>query len=171
MAACAAFPPLDDAVSFVSAHLLQDGPGLKPAYPIDGGAVPGEHALDLPSYPGGADKIGNGANEQFQLDAFGEAFSLFGAAAGRDRPDTQQWNAVETAVSTIEKRRMESDAGIWELENKRWAHSRLSCVTGLRAVSIHAPTAQGAHWSTLVDTILADTADCLHPSGRWQRAP
>jgi alpha,alpha-trehalase len=28
-----------------------------------------------------------------------------------------------------------------------------------------------AAWSTLADAILADTADCVHPSGRWQRAP
>jgi hypothetical protein len=28
-----------------------------------------------------------------------------------------------------------------------------------------------AAWTTLADAILADTADCVHPSGRWQRAP
>ena len=36
----------------------------------------------------------------------------------------------------------------------------------------HAPAAEGARWSALADGILADTAkDCLHPTGRWQRAP
>ncbi len=171
VAACGAFPLLDDAVSFVSARILQDGPDLKPAYTITGGAVPGEQSLDLPGYPGGADKIGNWANEQFQLDAFGEALSLFGAASGRDRLDTEHWGAVEAAVSAIEQHGMDADAGIWELDNKRWAHSRLSCVAGLRAVSRHAPARQAARWSTLADSILADTSDCLHPSGRWQRAP
>lgn len=171
VAACGAFPLLDDAVSFVSARILQDGPDLKPAYTIAGEAVPGEQPLDLPGYPGGADKVGNWVNEQFQLDAFGEALNLFGAAAGRDRLDTGHWRAVEAAVSAIEQHRMDPDAGIWELEDKRWAHSRLSCVAGLRAVSAHAAASQAARWSSLADSILADTADCLHPSGRWQRAP
>ncbi|HEY5222402.1 MAG TPA: glycoside hydrolase family 15 protein [Microbacteriaceae bacterium] len=172
VAACGAFPLLDDAVRFVSERMLEDGPHLKPAYTIAGGPVQSERTLDLPGYPGGSDKVGNWVNKQFQLDAFGEALSLFAAAADRDRLDTEQWGAVEVAVSAIEKRRMEPDAGIWELDNERWAHSRLSCVAGLRAIASHAPSGQGADWSSLADSILADTAtDCLHASGRWQRAP
>jgi GH15 family glucan-1,4-alpha-glucosidase len=35
-----------------------------------------------------------------------------------------------------------------------------------------APAAQAARWASLADVIVADTAgDCLHPTGRWQRAP
>jgi GH15 family glucan-1,4-alpha-glucosidase len=45
-------------------------------------------------------------------------------------------------------------------------------VAGLRAAAAVAPAAQGAAWSGFADALLADvTADCLHPSGRWQRAP
>ncbi len=172
VAACGGYPLLDDAVRFVSERLLDDGPHLKPAYTITGGPVPSERTLDLPGYPGGADKVGNWVNKQFQLDAFGEALSLFAAAADRDRLDTDHWRAVEAAVTAIEQRRGEADAGIWELDNDRWTHSRLSCVAGLRAIAAHAPAGQGAGWVSLADSILADTAgDCLHPSGRWQRAP
>ena len=97
------FPLLDSAVSFVSARLLADGPELKPAYTVAGGRVPDERSLPhLAGYPGGTDKVGNWVNQQFQLDAFGEALELFAAASSLDRLDTEHWDAVETAVAAIE---------------------------------------------------------------------
>jgi GH15 family glucan-1,4-alpha-glucosidase len=79
---------------------------------------------------------------------------------------------VEAAVDAIGQRGGEADAGIWELEPRRWTHSRLTCVAGLRAIARYAPAGQGARWNTLADAILADAdGDCLHPSGRWQRSP
>nr|MDQ2722710.1 glycoside hydrolase family 15 protein [Actinomycetota bacterium] len=163
---------LDDAVGFVSARLLDDGPELKPAYTVTGGAVPGEQDLDLPGYPGASVKTGNWVNSQFQLDAFGEALLLLAAAGRLDRLDSEHWRAAEECVAAIEQRWGDPDAGIWELHNARWAHSRLICAAGLRAVGAVAPPAQGAQWNQLADAIVADAAsDCLHPSGRWQRAP
>jgi GH15 family glucan-1,4-alpha-glucosidase len=105
--------------------------------------VPTEKSLTrLSGYPGGADKAGH-------------------------------WRAAGTAVKAIESRWGEPDAGVWELGNQRWAHSRLMCVAGLRAIAAAgAAPAQAAAWETLADTILADVAaDCVHASGRWQRAP
>lgn len=162
---------LDDAVRFVSERLLDDGPTLEPAYTVSGGPVPDERRLDLAGYPGGADIAGNHANSQFQLDAFGEALLLFAAAARHDRLDSHSQRAVIAAVDAIASRWREPDAGIWELDNRRWAHSRLTCVAGLRAMGQHAPASDAAIWSELADTIAADCADCVHPSGRWQRAP
>ncbi len=47
------FPLLDAAVSFVSDRLLADGPELKPAYTVIGGAVPDERSfLSSPGIPG-----------------------------------------------------------------------------------------------------------------------
>lgn len=172
VAACGPYPLLDDAVRFVTGRLLADGPGMKPAYTVTGGRVPDESALGLSGYPGGSAKVGNWVNEQFQLDAFGETLLLFAAAATHDRLDLENWRAVEAAVQAVTDRWQEPDAGIWELHNDKWAHSRLICAAGLRAVAGHAPTAQGAPWTSLADAIVADTArDCLHPSGRWQRSP
>jgi hypothetical protein len=167
------FPLLDSAVAFVSARLLADGSELKPAYTVAGGPVPDERSLPhLVGYPGGTDKVGNWVTKQFQLDAFGEALELFAAASSHDRLDTEHWTAVETAVAAIEERWHEPDAGIWELDNDRWAHSRLTCVSGLRAIAKEAPGSQSGQWSGLADAILADvSADCLHADGRWQRAP
>jgi GH15 family glucan-1,4-alpha-glucosidase len=173
VAADGAHPLLDDAVGFVAARLLTDGPDLKPAYTTTGAAVPDQRSLDLPGYPGGTDIVGNHVNAQFQLDAFGEALLLFAAAAPHDHLDTEHRKAATVAVAAIEARWAEPDAGIWELDERRWAHSRLTCAAGLRAIAAtDATSGEAARWSALADALVADTAaDCTHPDGRWQRAP
>ncbi len=137
-------PLLDDAVAFISERILEDGPALKPAYRTDGGPVPDERVLDhLDGYPGGFDKVGNWVNRQFQLDALGETLLLFAAAGRHDHLSSDHWRAVETGVAAIEARWDQPDAGIWELDNQHWAHSRLTCVAGLRAISAHATSGPG----------------------------
>jgi len=173
VAAAGAHSLLDDAVRFVGERLLADGPDLTPAYTTTGGPVPDQRKLKLPGYPGGHDQVGNWVNKQFQLDAFGEALLLFAAAARHDRLDTDGWRAAQTAADAIAKRWREPDAGIWEIDNRAWTHSRLICAAGLRAAAgagVSAPLA--AEWSALADAIMSDTsASSLHPSGRWQRSP
>lgn len=164
---------LDQAVSFVGARLLEDGPDLKPAYTVTGEPIPSEEELDLPGYPGGSDKVGNWANQQFQLDVFGEALQLLAKAASVDRLDAEGWHAAQTAIGAIEKRWRDADAGIWELDDQPWTQSRLACVAGLRAIAKAAgagPEVSGC--ASLADAILAETAaTSLHPSGHWQRSP
>jgi alpha,alpha-trehalase len=163
---------LDGAVAFVRDRLLQDGERLAPAYTVDGEAIPAQRGLELPGYPGAPDVyVGNQARDQFQLDAFGEALLLFAAADRLDVLDGDGWRAAEAAVAAIVARGDEPDAGIWELENRRWTHSRLTCAAGLRAVARQRPT-RAAEWVSLADRLVSDAnADCLHPTGRWQRAP
>ncbi|GGH91562.1 glycoside hydrolase [Arthrobacter liuii] len=172
VAACKMFPLLDDAVGFVASRLLADGPDMRPAYTTEGGQVPDEWDIGLPGYPGGAGRAGNWVNKQFQLDAFGESLLLFAAAAENDRLNLQHWKAAEICAGAIMGRWQEPDAGMWELDNRKWAHSRLICAAGLRAIGRNAPPQQGAKWTSQADTLITDVAnDCLHPSGRWQRAP
>lgn len=178
IAAAGPHPLLDDAVRFVTERLLADGPDLKPAYTADGGPVPDQRRLSLPGYPGGYDLVGNWVNKQFQLDAFGEALLLFAAAARCGRLDSAGWRAAETAADAIARRWREPDAGIWEIDNQAWTHSRLACVAGLRAAAAAGfPVARASDWSGLADAILASTAatslypGSLHPGGRWQRSP
>ncbi len=172
-AASQPLPLLDEAVAFISNRIMADGPGLKPAYRADGGPVPDEVRLThLRGYPGGADKVGNWVNRQFQLDSLGEALLLLAVAGRHDHLASEHWRTVETAVWSIDKRWRDPDAGIWELDDQHWAHSRLTCVAGLKAISHLASPADGASWNALADSILADVSqDCLHASGRWQRAP
>jgi hypothetical protein len=160
-------------VRFVGARLREDGANLVPAYTTTGNRVPDQRHIGLPGYPGGFDLTGNWVNHQFQLDAFGEALLLFAAAAERDMLDADGWRATEIAAAAINKRWREPDAGIWEIDNRPWTHSRLTVAAGLRAAAAVAPTrGPGMAWLTLADQIVADTAThALHPDGYWQRAP
>ena len=144
-----------------------------PPTPSHGGRVPDQRRLDLPGYPGGFDLIGNWVNKQFQLDAFGESLLLLAAAARHDRLDSSGRQAAEIAAGAIAERWQESDAGIWEIDNQAWTHSRLTCAAGLRAAARScASRPLGTDWSGLADVIVADTAKhAVHPSGRWQRSP
>jgi GH15 family glucan-1,4-alpha-glucosidase len=172
VAAAGGFPLLDDTVRFVSECVLADGAALRPAYSVDGSPPPGERNLNLPGYPGGLAKAGNRVADQFQLDIHGEALLLFAAAARLDRLDSTHWQVIQTLVRTIEQRWQQPDAGIWELDNRRWAHSRLTCASGLRSIAAVAPSRWGATWQRLADRVITDAgSDCLHPSGRWQRSP
>jgi alpha,alpha-trehalase len=172
-AAAGGLPLLDGSVRFVAERVLADGPGLRPAYTVDGGRVPDERALGMPGYPGGADVVGNQANRQFQLDAFGEALGLFAVAAEHDRLTPDGMRAARTAAQAVAARWQQPDAGIWELEDRPWTHSRLCCAAGLRQLARYAPgRLEAADWTGLADTIVADTTRwAVHPSGRWQRAP
>jgi alpha,alpha-trehalase len=164
---------LDDAVRFVSERLLADGPELEPAYTVAGGPVPDERRLDLPGYPGALTTLGNSAKSQLQLDMFGESLLLFADAARLDRLDGDAWSAAGVAAQAIEHRWREPDSGLWELEPDEWAHSRLACVAGLRAVAGARPAREDTgRLRRLADEITADVAArSLHPSGRWQRSP
>ena len=162
---------LDDAVSFVAQRLLADGPDLKPAYTLDGGAVPDERPLRLPGYPGGTDVLGNHAHAQFQLDVFGEALLLFAAAARHDHLDSQTYRAVTAAVSAIASAGSQPDAGVWELDTRRWTHSRLTCVAGLRAVAAHAPARDAAAFGALADAIAPTPSTVCTPAGAGSAPP
>jgi hypothetical protein len=167
-----AWPLLDSAADFVAARLLEDGPDLKPAYTVNGERVPEERTLNLPGYPGGADKAGNWVNEQFQLDAFGEALILFSVASRAGRVDSEHVKAAYAATAAIEQRRSDPDSGIWELEPQRWAHSRLMCAAGLRQFADAHGGSQSDRWIQQAHDLVAEVrSDCSHPSGRWQRAP
>ena len=172
VAAVDPLPLLDQAVSFVSARLHADGSRLAPAYTVTGGRVPGQRRLDLPGYPGGFDLVGNWVSRQFQLDAFGESLLLLAAAARHGRLDASARQAAGIAAAAIAERWAEADAGIWEIDNQPWTHSRLTCAAGLRAAARScASRSEATQWSALADVIVADTAKhAVHPSGRWQRS-
>lgn len=166
---------LDGAVRFVSERVLADGPDLRPAYTITGGRVPDQHDVTLPGYPGAPVRTGNWVNNQFQLDALGEALLLLAAADRRGRLSDDGRRAVLTLVEAIRKRQDEPDAGIWEIDNRRWAHSRLMCAAGLRAAA-DAPSSafdvDAESWRRHADDLVTSVdRECSHPTGRWQRSP
>jgi GH15 family glucan-1,4-alpha-glucosidase len=165
-------PLLADAARFVTARLAEDGPHLQPAYLVTGETVPDEQPLELAGYPGGHDVRGNVVTRQFQPDTLGETLQLLAAAEHHGMLDTAGWSAARIAASTIERRWKEPDAGVWELDNNWWTHSRLACVSGLRAAADVAPRTEAQRTRELADTVLSETSRrCLHPDGFWQRSP
>ena len=163
---------LHSSVGFVRDRLLEDRARLVPAYTVAGDPVPHRSAIDLPGYPG-APRVstGNGVRDQFQLDVFGEALLLFAAADELDVLDGEGWRAAEIAAAAIAERWHEPDAGIWELQDRHWTHSRLACAAGLRRAATRRAD-RAADWTALADRIVAATgAEAVHPSGRWQRSP
>ncbi len=160
-------------VRFITERVLADGPDLMPAYTVSGDPIPAEHALRLRGYPGGTVRTGNRVVGQFQLDSLGEVLQLLAEAARLDLLGPDELHAAEVTAESIGKRWQQAEAGIWELHDDHWTHSRLACVAGLRSMA--AATAEhgarvGAHWSALADAIMADMDKAVHPSGRWQRS-
>jgi GH15 family glucan-1,4-alpha-glucosidase len=165
-------PLLDDALRFTTARVLDHGEELLPAYRSDGTPPPGETTLHLPGYPGGSDVVGNRVTGQFQLDALGELLQLHAAAARHDRFGGDVERAADVVVRLITERWDRPEAGIWELDDQWWTHSRLACVAGLRALAREVPAYRGAELSSLADKLLAETtARCLDRHGAWQRSP
>ncbi len=164
---------LDDAVRWVCARVLADGPCTTPAYKGDGSPVPEPVSLGLPGYPGGSDVVGNRVRNQFQLDLFGEVLLLLANAASQDHLDADGWEAAELAIRAIGERSDEKEHGIWEIGPDHWTHSRLICVAGLRAIADYAPMSRHVTKALSLADHLLSAADrsALHPSGRWQRAP
>lgn len=164
-------PLLDRAVRFVADRLLEDGARLRPAYTVDGKPLPPECDLPFVGYPGGVDRTGNRARRQFQLDVFGEALRLFAAAARHGALDARAADAADVAARAVAARWEQADAGLWELEQRWWTHSRLCCVVGLRDASRELRTPASANWARMADHILdATRSRCVHPDGYWQRA-
>jgi GH15 family glucan-1,4-alpha-glucosidase len=165
-------PLLHDAVAFTTARVLEHGDRLAPAYRTDGSPLPDQSTLRLPGYPGGSDIVGNRVTGQFQLDALGETLQLLATAARHDQLDGDARKAVDVVADLIATRWQAPDAGIWELRDEWWTHSRLACVAGLRVIAGHLPARRGGELSGLADAILAETTSrCLNDEGAWQRTP
>jgi GH15 family glucan-1,4-alpha-glucosidase len=165
-------PLLADAVAFTTARVLEHGDRLAPAYRTDGSPLPDTSTLKLPGYPGGAAVVGNQATGQFQLDALGEILQLLATAARHDRLDGDARKAVDVVADLIAARWQAPDAGVWELDDQWWTHSRLECVAGLRSIASYLPARRGGDLSGLADAILAETTSrCLNEDGAWRRTP
>ncbi|SFW85902.1 glycoside hydrolase family 15 protein [Amycolatopsis australiensis] len=165
-------PLLDDALRFSTARVLDHGDRILPAYRTDGTPPPDETTLKLPGYPGGSDVVGNHVAHQFQLDALGELLQLHAAAARHGHFDGDVQRASDVVVRLITERWDQPEAGVWELEDQWWTHSRLACVAGLNALAREVPAHRGAELSGLADKILAETTSrCLDAGGFWKRSP
>ncbi|MGV1009657.1 MAG: glycoside hydrolase family 15 protein [Dermatophilaceae bacterium] len=168
----AADPLMDEAVAFSTGKILEHGARLAPAYRLDGRLPPREDPLGLPGYPGGQVVVGNWVRGQFQLDSCGELLQLYATCGRHDHLTSDDVRAVLTLVDVVEQRWDDPDAGVWELHNDWWTHSRLACVAGLRAAAGHVATTDTSRLLALADRMLAETSRrCLNANGSWRQAP
>ncbi len=163
---------LDEAVAVSTARILEHGPDLAPAYRLDGRSLPHEKRVDLRGYPGGCVVTGNWVRGQFQLDTCGELLQLYATSARHDHLTADDLTAVEQLVDLVDRRWDVPDAGVWELQDEWWTHSRLACVAGLRVAARDIPSCNTARAAVLADGILAEASTrALAPDGSWRRAP
>ena len=137
-------PLLAGSVRFVTERLLADGAKLMPAYTVAGGPIEDEGPLGCAGYPrrfARGPATGYAASSSSTRSARRCPARGSGAArharhgrlargGGRRRRDRKRWQ--------------EPDAGIWELDDRRWTHSRLDVRAGLRAIAAAALTGRRA---------------------------
>ena len=92
--------------------------------------VAGEHRLtevELPWLPGYEQsrpvRIGNGAYDQFQLDAYGEIINALYDARVKGLPAMpESWDMLEVLVDFVEQNWQRPDEGIWEVRGENQLH-------------------------------------------------
>ena len=169
-------PLMDDAVRFVAgAAARATGRSSSPPTRPAAARCPTSATSGCPATPAASDIVGNWVNQQFQLDAFGEALLLFAAAARHDRLDADGWRAAEAAVAAIEQR--------WHEPTRRRhlgdrpgrldpqpAHLRRRPARRSRRVDLAASRARAGSRSPTESSPTPRRTRCI-PSGRWQRSP
>ena len=139
--------------------------------------VAGEHRLtevELPWLPGYEEsrpvRIGNGAYDQFQLDAYGEVINAFYDARVKGLPSYPgAADLVLTLVDFVERNWQRPDEGIWEIRGEKqlhFTHSKLLAWVAVdRAIRIFEEFGVGANhtiekrmsrWRTLREEIHDD---------------
>ncbi len=112
---------------------------------------------DLEGYRGrGPVRVGNGASDQRQLDAFGELVNLTWRWHRRgNSPDDDHWRFLVSLIDRAAETWEEPDCGIWEWPGKpqHFVHSKVLC------------------WAA-IDRGLRLAEECMRqaPTRRWQRA-
>ena len=106
--------------------------------------------------PAGASSSATGRGASSSSTAAASCWRCMPPRAGTTGSAPTTCGRVSTLVDVIDKRWDAPDAGVWELDNDWWTHSRLACVAGLRAAAAHVAAADSARLVTLAEAILAD---------------
>ncbi len=140
---------------------------LAPLYNVTGRHLPPEGEItELSGYGGSRPvRVGNAADGQIQLDAFGSIVDLVHVLAGEDAELTSEhWHLVESMVVAVSRRWQEPDHSLWEIRKapRHHVYSKVMCwLTVDRAIKIagrfvdRAPDA----WVNLREQIAADVLE------------
>ncbi len=150
---------------------------LRVMYSIDGSKAKDEVELNHFAGYGGARpvRIGNGANEQNQLDIYGELLdseylaNKYGTAIGHTG-----WRHISDIVEHVRRHWRDNDAGIWELRDRErdLLHSKLMCWVAIdRAIRLarkRSLPASLVDWSRDRDCIAKEIwENYRHPEHGW----
>ena len=147
VAAAGAHPLLDDAVRFVTDRVLDRRRPPRPRLHQHRGPGP------RPTHPGPA-RLPRRTQHHRQLGQQAiptRRLRREPAAVRRRRPPRPDGHRLlargrRFSPPRIAARWTEPDAGIWEIDNRPWTHSRLTCAAGLRAIARHAAGPAAADW-------------------------
>ncbi len=147
-----------------------DNMPLAPFSTLDGEATMDEQTLELAGYRGSKPVLlGNGANNQLQLDAYGNV--LLAAKLIYGRFDTREhWPIVERIADFLAEHWSEPDHGLWEEREKRqYTSGKVIVACGLDSIAPFAERETKAQrWRTVVQDIRHFVAEeCLTSEGAY----
>ncbi len=131
----------DEAIRFFDflEKIIERGEGkfdIALMYTIEGKEVPDEEILShLSGYKNSQPvRIGNGANEQFQLDVYGSLIDAYYFISKRGIViDEAHQQMIINLVGKIKEKWMEKDHGIWEVRSgqEHFTYSKVMCCVGV----------------------------------------
>lgn len=150
--------------------------GSSSSYPVavmmtlDYDAAPGEENLDLAGHEGSRPvRIGNGARDQLQLDAYGNVVLAAKLIYSRSR-QRPHWHSVEEIADFLVGHWQEPDHGIWEEpERRQYTASKVIAACALdSAAEYSSEPKQAARWRKAAADIRAFVAnECLTVDGAY----
>jgi GH15 family glucan-1,4-alpha-glucosidase len=145
-------------------------PLLPPFLSLDFKPAPDESYLALAGYNNSRPvRIGNGANEQLQLDGFANVLLAAKLIYGRHNI-RDHWDSVKQIADFLTEHWHEPDYGIWEEHQARqYTTSKVIASCGLHYIADYAEDeAQEQRWRSAVKAIDAYVADhCLNSEGAY----
>jgi GH15 family glucan-1,4-alpha-glucosidase len=163
LARLGAEPDADAFRRFVERSAAGTVRGVQVLYGVGGERRLGERQLALDGWRGcGPVRIGNGAAEQLQLDAYGQLVEQSWRWCERGRsPDADYWTFVRSLVDAAAARWSEPDAGLWEWRGpaRHFVHSKAHCWAaldrGLRLAAALGDDVPEARWRQARDDVRA----------------
>ncbi|MDY6784677.1 MAG: glycoside hydrolase family 15 protein [Cyanobacteriota bacterium] len=142
---------------------------LEPFSTLDGDAVCDEEILDFVGYRSSSPvRIGNGARQQLQLDAYGNV--LLAAQLIYNRFETREhWSTIERIADYLTEHWRDRDNSFWEeREQYQYTASKALVACGLEQVARFGEEEQARRWRKTVEEIRHFIADrCLTSEGAY----
>ena len=147
-----------------------NGLPLAPFATLDGDAVPAETTLDLAGYARSTPvNIGNGANEQLQLDAYGNVLLAAKLLYGH-LDEREHWALIEQVADFLCENWQKPDHGLWEEKKPRqYTASKVVVACGLEFIAEYSKDApQARRWRGAARDIRSFVAGhCLTGEGAY----